>query len=255
MPSRGGGVKHTTLTPIAVLLLIHKFVGEQNARISNLSHDSGIYGTNSGFFQKAGSVNLHGEQGQKGQRPRRDGQRECGKKLSKIMISLIFEDIWWTFLQSFFCSAVHVLTLEMNWNFKKEIKFAKTDQNLIGVGLTLIWVFHYLAQRPNHFSPISQKAGRIGQTVEHTKVNPTIPWAVGTPRTFHAVKFHNQKSCIHPRLIFRVADAVPLAPLAVPALPNVSDAAPDVAEFVVQVQRRREEIVPNGDLSENVPVS
>ena len=93
MPSRGGGVKHTTLTPIAVLLLIHKFVGEQNARISNLSHDSGIYGTNSGFFQKAGSVNLHGEQGQKGQRPRRDGQRECGKKLSKIMISLIFEDI------------------------------------------------------------------------------------------------------------------------------------------------------------------
>ena len=45
-------------------------------------------------------------------------------------------------------------------------------------------------------------------------------------------------------LIFRVGDPVPLA---APALPNVPD-APDVAELVVQVQRRRQEVVPNGHL-------
>ena len=56
-----------------------------------------------------------------------------------------------------------------------------------------------------------------------------------------------------PCLIFRVCDAVPLASGA-PSLADVPDgAAPRVAELVVQVQRRRQKVVPNGHLREDMP--
>ena len=53
-------------------------------------------------------------------------------------------------------------------------------------------------------------------------------------------------------LIFRISDPVPLSlpAAAAPALPDVPDSS-DVAELVVQVQRRSEEVVPDGHLGEN----
>ena len=43
------------------------------------------------------------------------------------------------------------------------------------VGLTLIWVFHRLAQLHSHFCQIPISPGRIGQTVEHPKSKPSQP--------------------------------------------------------------------------------
>ena len=51
------------------------------------------------------------------------------------------------------------------------------------VGLTLIRVFHHLAQLPSHFCQISISPGRTGQTHSKFKSTQPSPGAAGTPCT------------------------------------------------------------------------
>ena len=70
------------------------------------------------------------------------------------------------------------------------------------VGLTLISVFHHLAQLPSQI-PIS--LSRVGQKVEHSKSKSTKPSlsSLGTPCSFSAAQFnHSSRRFIFPFQIF-----------------------------------------------------